>query len=204
MSRYKSPRIRIIRKLGDLPGLTAKTTRRPYPPGQHGPSKGSKKSSLSEYGLRLQEKQKLRYNYGVTEQQLLNYVKEARRLPGSTGFLLLQLLEMRLDNVIYRLGFAPTIPAARQLVNHRGILVNGRVVDIPSFQCRVNDTIQVKQKISFQSYAKLNLEKPRFKLPTHLEVDLNSLQGKVNALVSRDELGLQIDELLIVEFYSRK
>ena len=105
MSRYRGPRVRLIRKLGDLPALTTKTTNRTYPPGQHGPNKASKKPSLSEYGIRLQEKQKLRYNYGVSEKQLFSYVKEARRLPGATGTLVLQLLEMRLDNIIFRLGF---------------------------------------------------------------------------------------------------
>nr|YP_009675014.1 ribosomal protein S4 [Rhizochromulina marina]QDH81865.1 ribosomal protein S4 [Rhizochromulina marina] len=204
MSRYRGPKIRLIRKLGELPGLTTKTTTRFYPPGQHGPGKLSKKSSLSEYGLRLQEKQKLRYNYGVSEQQLLNYVKEARRLPGATGSLLLQLLEMRLDNIVFRLGFAPTIPAARQFVSHGSILVNGRRVDIPSFQCQVNDVISVKDKPKACSVAKQNLQALRTRVPSHLEVDVENLKGKVISVVVRDEVNIPINELLIVEFYSRK
>ena len=154
MSRYRGPRLRVTRRLGDLPGLTTKTTDRTSPPGQHGPGKAGKKSSLSEYGIRLQEKQKLRYNYGVGEKQLFNYVKESRRLPGATGSILLQLLEMRLDNIAFRLGFASTIPGARQLVTHGHILVNGKKVDIPSFQCQPKDIITVKQKKLSQDLAK--------------------------------------------------
>ena len=204
MSRYRGPRIRLIRKLGDLPAFTTKTTNRSYPPGQHGPSKASKKSSLSEYGIRLQEKQKLRYNYGVSEKQLFSYVKEARRLPGATGTLILQLLEMRLDNVIFRLGFAPTLPAARQLVNHGAIYVNGRRVDIPSFQCKVNDIINVSRKTNVRQLVTDNLTKSQQILPTFLEHDENTLSGKVLRIAERDDVHLLINELLIVEFYSRK
>lgn len=204
MSRYRGPRVRVLRKLGDLPGLTTKSTTRNYPPGQHGPLKNTRKSSLSEYGLRLQEKQKLRYNYGVSEKQLLNYVKEARRLPGSTGTLLLQLLEMRLDNIIFRLGFAPTIPAARQLVNHGFVYVNGRRVDISSFQCRTNDVLTIKNTQKAQTLVKQNIENIRFNLPSFLELDLEKLTGKIVRLISREEILLSINELMIVEFYSRK
>ena len=146
MSRYRGPRLRIIRRLGDLPGFTSKTTERAYPPGQHGAGKAGKKSSLSEYGIRLQEKQKLRYNYGLSERQLFSYVKEARRLPGATGSILLQLLEMRLDSIVFRLGMAPTIPSARQLITHGGLKVNGKKVNIPSFQCKPKDIIETKSQ----------------------------------------------------------
>ncbi|HEY9813587.1 MAG TPA: 30S ribosomal protein S4, partial [Candidatus Sericytochromatia bacterium] len=132
MSRYRGPRLRIVRRLGDLPGLTRKTARRAYAPGQH----GQNRKKRSEYAIRLEEKQKLRFNYGITERQLLRYVRRARRASGSTGQVLLQLLEMRLDNTVFRMGMAPTIPAARQLVNHGHVTVNGRVVDIASYQCR--------------------------------------------------------------------
>ncbi|MEM7770254.1 MAG: 30S ribosomal protein S4, partial [Cyanobacteria bacterium P01_A01_bin.37] len=114
MSRYRGPRLRIVRRLGELPGLTRKAAKRAYPPGQHGQARRKR----SEYAIRLEEKQKLRFNYGLTERQLLRYVKKARRAQGSTGQVVLQLLEMRLDNTIFRLGMAPTIPGARQLVNH--------------------------------------------------------------------------------------
>src|SRR4028119_1479484 len=140
MSRYRGPRLRVVRRLGDLPGLTRKTPRRAYPPGQHGQARKKR----SEYAIRLEEKQKLRFNYGLTEKQLLRYVRKARRATGSTGQSLLQLLEMRLDNTVFRLGMAGTIPAARQLVNHGHVTVNGRVVDIPSYQCRPGEVIAVR------------------------------------------------------------
>ncbi|HEY9887522.1 MAG TPA: 30S ribosomal protein S4, partial [Candidatus Obscuribacterales bacterium] len=113
MSRYRGPRLRIVRRLGELPGLSRKSPRKAYPPGQHGQARKKK----TEYAIRLEEKQKLRFNYGVSEKQLVRYVKKARRAGGSTGLVILQMLEMRLDNTAFRLGFAPTIPAARQLVN---------------------------------------------------------------------------------------
>ena len=203
MSRYRGPKLRIVRRLGELPGLTTKTTDRLYPPGQHGPAKANKKSSTSEYGLRLQEKQKLRFNYGVSEKQLFSYVKEARRLPGATGTLLLQLLEMRLENIVYRLGFAKTIPGARQLVNHGHLTVNGKRVNIPSFQCKPNDVIAVKDKAPSKALVKSALETANV-VPSHLELDKAKLAGKINSVVSREEVNIEINELFIVEFYSRK
>jgi small subunit ribosomal protein S4 len=203
MSRYRGPKLRIVRRLGELPGFTTKTTDRLYPPGQHGPAKANKKSSTSEYGLRLQEKQKLRFNYGVSEKQLFSYVKEARRLPGATGTLLLQLLEMRLENIVYRLGFAKTIPGARQLVNHGHLTVNGKRVNIPSFQCKPNDVIAVKDKAPSKALVKSALETANV-VPSHLELDKAKLAGKINSVVAREEVNLEINELFIVEVYSRK
>jgi|TARA_B100000524_G_scaffold328625_1_gene213383 small subunit ribosomal protein S4 len=205
MSRYRGPKLRIIRKLGDLPGFTSKTTERLFPPGQHGPGKAGRKSSLSEYGIRLQEKQKLRYNYGISEKQLLSYVKEARRLPGATGSILLQILEMRLDNIVYRLGFAPTISAARQIVSHGHITVNGKKVNVASFQCKPKDLIAVREKKGSQSLAKANVENVDFRaVPPHLELDRDNLKGNVLSVANRDSVDLKVNELLIVEFYSRK
>ena len=205
MSRYCGPRLRITRRLGDLPGLTTKQTERTAPPGQHGPGKSGKKSSLSEYGVRLQEKQKLRFNYGLSEKQLFNYVKEARRLPGATGSILLQLLEMRLDNIVFSLGLASTIPAARQLVTHGHILVNGKKVDIPSFQCKPKDTISVKSKSLSQKLVKNNLVLTEMKpTPSHLELDKKELKGTILTIINPEDTLLNIDDLLIVEFYSRK
>ena len=137
MSRYRGAKLRITRRLGELPGLTQKISANKQRPGQHG--KTVKKST--EYGLRLEEKQKLKFNYGLTESQLYKYIKEARRRKGVTGLLLLQLLEMRLDTICFSLGLTPTIASARQLVNHGHILINGKKVDIPSFQCRKDDII---------------------------------------------------------------
>jgi small subunit ribosomal protein S4 len=190
-----------VRRLGDLPGLTRKTARRAYPPGQHGQARKKR----SEYAIRLEEKQKLRFNYGITETQLLRYVRKARRATGSTGQALLQLLEMRLDNTVFRLGMAGTIPAARQLVGHGHVMVNGRVVNIPSYQCRPGDVIAVNQRDRSKRLVEQNLQFPGLaNLPSHLEFDKGNLTGKVNGVVEREWVALQINELLVVEFYSRK
>lgn len=201
MSRYRGPRLRIVRRLGDLPGLTRKSARRAYPPGQH----GQNRKKRSEYAIRLEEKQKLRLNYGLTEKQLLRYVRRARRVTGSTGQVLLQLLEMRLDNTIFRLGLAPTIPAARQLVNHGHITVNGRVVDIASYQIRPGEEIAVRNKEASRKLAEANLQYPGLaNLPSHLEFDKNKLVAKVNGVIEREWVALQVNELLVVEYYSRQ
>lgn len=201
MSRYRGPRLRIVRRLGDLPGLTRKSPRRSYPPGQHGQARRKR----SEYAIRLEEKQKLRYNYGVTEKQLLRYVRKARRATGSTGQALLELLEMRLDNTVFRLGMAGTIPGARQLVNHGHVMVNGREVNIASYQCRPGDVIMVKDNERSRRLVEQNLEYPGLaNLPSHLEFDKKTFTGKVNGVIEREWVALQINELLVVEFYSRK
>lgn len=201
MSRYRGPRLRIVRRLGDLPGLTRKAARRAYPPGMHGQARKKK----SEYCVRLEEKQKLRFNYGITEKQLLRYVRKARRASGSTGQSLLQMLEMRLDNTVFRLGMAGTIPAARQLVNHGHVTVNGKVVDIASYQCRAGEMIGVKDREASKRLVQQNLEFPGLaNLPSHLEFDKNNLTGKVNGVVDREWVALQINELLVVEYYSRQ
>jgi small subunit ribosomal protein S4 len=201
MSRYRGPRLRIVRRLGDLPGLTRKSARRAYPPGQH----GQNRKKRSEYAIRLEEKQKLRLNYGLTEKQLLRYVRKARRVTGSTGQVLLQLLEMRLDNTVFRLGLAPTIPAARQLVNHCHITVNGRIVNIASYQCRPGEVIAVKDKEASRKLVETNLQYPGLaNLPSHLEFDKAKLVGKVNSVIEREWVALQVNELLVVEYYSRQ
>ncbi|BDA75381.1 ribosomal protein S4 [Rivularia sp. IAM M-261] len=201
MSRYRGPRLRVTRRLGELPGLSRKSARRAYPPGQH----GQNRKKRSEYAVRLEEKQKLRFNYGVTEKQLLRYVRKARRVTGSTGQVLLQLLEMRLDNTIFRLGMAPTIPAARQLVNHGHVLINGREVNIASYQCRPGEVISVRNNDRSKKLVEANLQYPGLaNLPSHLEFDKNKLEGKVNGVVEREWVALQINELLVVEYYSRQ
>lgn len=201
MSRYRGPRLRVVRRLGELPGLTRKTAKRSYPPGQHGQARRKR----SEYAIRLEEKQKLRFNYGLTERQLLRYVKKARRSQGSTGQVLLQLLEMRLDNTIFRLGMAPTIPGARQLVNHGHVTVNGRVVDVASYQCKPGDVIGVRDRDRSRQLVETNLQFPGLaNLPSHLEFDKNTLVGKVNSVIDREWVALQINELLVVEYYSRQ
>jgi len=228
MATYRGPRIRIIRRLGLLPGLTRKNTKnRTKTPGQHGRIvfTRTKRSSLSDdYKERLFEKQKLRFNYGVSEKQLVAYFKEAKRKQGSTGTGLLELLESRLDCVIYRLGFAATIPAARQIVNHGHIVVNSKLVSIPSFVCHPGDVITIRQKEHSKNLISSNLEnqqekrklierrmkrvnltKVRFQslLPKHLEIDTESLTAKYLAAVKRKDVLVRVNELKVVEYYSR-
>lgn len=202
MSRYRGPRIRIVRRLGKLPGFTTKQAERNTLPGQHGENR---KKRISSYAIRLKEKQKLRFKYGITEKRLLTYFKESKRLKGATGSVLLQFLEMRLDNIIFRLGIGNTIPASRQLVNHGHIVVNGKKVTIPSFQCHPNDIIEVKSKKNSQELARRFLKKNmRSFVPGFLEFKSNNLRGKVKRVASRAEAHIRINERLIVEYYSRK
>nr|QJD22271.1 ribosomal protein S4 [Micractinium singularis] len=206
MARYRGPRLRIIRRLGELPGLTQKSCTRDFPPGQHGPKKrgsGNQKSKESQYAVRLKEKQKLRFNYGISERQLISYVREARRRKGSTGEILLQLLEMRLDNIVFRLGFASTIAAARQLISHGHVVVNQHRVTIPSYICKLNDSISVSS--NSQKFVKNLIERSTSQIRApHLEVNIEKLSAVVVDTVPRDAVGLQINELLVVEYYSRK
>jgi len=187
--------------LGDLPGLTRKSAKRSYPPGQHGQARRKR----SEYAIRLEEKQKLRFNYGISERQLVRYVKKARAQEGSTGTNLLKLLENRLDNVCFRLGFGPTVPGARQLVNHGHVTVNGRVVDIASYQCKAGDVVAIRERKQSRKLAEGNLEFPGLaNIPPHLELDKNKLTAKVGGKCEREWVALEINELLVVEYYSRK
>ena len=203
MSRYRGPRLRIIRRLGPLPGFTRKTATREAPPGQRSGAESRRK--ISQYAIRLQEKQKLRFNYGITESQLIRYVREARKVKGSTGEVLLQLLEMRLDNILFRLGFAPTIASARQAIRHGHILVNEKKATIPSYQCHQKDTIQISSKKRSQPLLDSWLERTdQWTIPPHLRIDQEAKVGVVNRTVDRPWVGLKLNELLIVEFYSRK
>lgn len=201
MARYSGPRLRIVRRLGELSGLTRKPLTRLNPPGQH----GANAKKTSQYGIRLIEKQKLRYNYGINEAQLVRYVKAARSAKGSTGEILLQKLEMRLDNIVYRLGFAPTVLAARQLVSHGHILVNNTRVTIPSYPCEVKEVITVRNKNHSRALVNNFLNNNATnRVPAHLTLNKESLTAIVQQKPSRDSLPLVINELLVVEFYSRK
>nr|BDN79691.1 ribosomal protein S4 [Ditrichum rhynchostegium]BET16004.1 ribosomal protein S4 [Astomiopsis julacea] len=201
MSRYRGPRVRIIRRLGTLPGLTNKTPQ--LKTSSTNQSTSNKK--ISQYRIRLEEKQKLRFHYGITERQLLNYVRIARKAKGSTGQVLLQLLEMRLDNVIFRLGMAPTIPGARQLVNHRHILVNDRIVNIPSYRCKPQDFITIKDRQKSQAMIIKNIDfSQKSKVPNHLTFNSLEKKGLVNQILDQESIGLKINELLVVEYYSRQ
>lgn len=196
MSRYTGPRYKIVRRLGELPGLTRKALA--------SKKQGVKKKS-SQYGIRLETKQKLRFHYGITEKQLVRYVKRARSLSGSTGKILIKLLEMRLDNTIFRVGLAPTIPAARQIINHGHILVNNNKMNIPSYQCQPNDKISIN-KIDKNSNWIKKVENKNLKLnliPSHLNFEIESNNITISNSIKYEEAGLDLNELLIVEYYSR-
>nr|AWI70279.1 ribosomal protein S4 [Mesechites trifidus] len=200
MSRYRGPRLKKIRRLGALPGLTNKRPR-----AGNDLRNQSRSGKKSQYRIRLEEKQKLRFHYGLTERQLLKYVRIAGKAKGSTGQVLLQLLEMRLDNILFRLGMASTIPAARQLVNHRHILVNGHIVDIPSYRCKPRDIITVKDEQKSKALIQKSLDSsPRQELPSHLILQPFQYKGLVNQIIDSKWVGLKINELLVVEYYSRQ
>nr|BBB22086.1 ribosomal protein S4 [Fissidens oblongifolius] len=201
MSRYRGPRVKIIRRLGILQGLTNKTPQLK----SSGINQSTSNKKISQYRIRLEEKQKLRFHYGITERQLLNYVRVARKAKGSTGQILLQLLEMRLDNIIFRLGMAPTIPGARQLVNHKHILVNDNIVNIPSYRCKPQDfiTIKARQKSQVMIIKNVNFSQ-KYKVPNHLTFNSLEKKGLVNQILDQESIGLKINELLVVEYYSRQ
>ena len=191
--------MRIVRRIGKLPGLTNKISKKLNGPGQQ----GSFSKKLSQFNIRLREKQKLRYHYGINERQLLNYIKASRNKKGSSGRLLLTLLEMRLDNIIFRLGFVPTLMSAKQFINHGHIFVDGFPVTFPSFSCQPGNILTVK--ISSKSLVKNNLDSfQNFILPQHLFLNRDELEAKVIGLVNRKSISLVVNELLIIEYYSRK
>jgi small subunit ribosomal protein S4 len=205
MSRYQGPKLKITRRLGTLPGLTSKKSNKINRPGKDGNPNADSSKKLTEYGVRLEEKQKLKYNYGLTESQLFRYVKEARRRQGITGLILLQLLEMRLDSVCLTLGFAKSIGQARQLVNHGHITVNKKVVDLPSFQCRLHDIIGVKDKSTSKNLVENNIKNRQInEIPSHLKFDNSKLEAIILDYCDRDDVLLQLDELLVIEHYSRR
>jgi small subunit ribosomal protein S4 len=170
--------------------------------------KKNSRSKVSQYTLGLFEKQKLRFNYGLSERQLFNYVKKARRSSGASGEVLLQLLEMRLDNIVFRLGMAPTIVAARQLVTHGHVLVNDQRLSFPSYQCQLNDQINFKsdpvKETSLPRRRRLVKARSGKATPKHLSFDSRTSAGLVKGLVNRTSIPLVINELLVIEFYSRK
>ncbi len=206
MARYIGPKCKLSRREGT--DLFLKSGMRPLdskckldtPPGQH----GQRRTRVSDYGLQLREKQKLRRIYGVLERQFRNYYAEAAGRKGATGEVLLQLLEGRLDNVAYRLGFASTRAEARQLVGHRALEVNGRVVNIPSYQVRAGDVIAVREKAKKQLRIQAALEMAaQHGFVQWVEVDVKKMEGTLKALPDRGDLPAEINEHLIVELYSK-
>ena len=201
MSRYTGPKLKIIRKLGNLIGLTQKSIK----PSINSNKYENSEKKISEYRLRLEEKQKIKFNYGLTENQLYNYVKEARRQKGITGLVLLQLLGMRLDNICFSLGLAPTIPAARQLINLGHIYVNHKPVSIANFQCRPSDLITINKTTKSQNLVKLNLKNQKnLRRFSNLKFDNLKLEGLVENFCERNDILLELKELKIIEYYSRQ
>jgi small subunit ribosomal protein S4 len=203
MARYTGPKDKLSRRFGvALFGPTKALEHKNYPPGMHGP-KGSRRKQ-SEYAQALAEKQKLRFQYGVLERQFRRYFHTALTRRGVTGEILLQLLETRLDNVVFRLGFASSRSAARQLVCHGHVQVNGRKVDVSSYNVRPGDTVTVKDKPSSRTLAARNLELTQITpVPDWLVVDKDSFSGKVSRIPTREEIAPIVNEQLIVELYSR-
>lgn len=200
MARYTGPSWKLSRRLGiSLSGTGKELEKRPYAPGPHGPNQRKK---LSEYGMQLQEKQKLRHMYGVTERQFRNLFDKAGKMSGKHGENFMILLEARLDNVVYRLGLARTRRQARQLVNHGHILVNGSRVDIPSYRVAAGQTISLREKSRNLEIVKEAIEGTNF-VPDFLTFDADKLEGTFTRLPERSELPAEINEALIVEFYSR-
>ncbi|AAU24614.1 30S ribosomal protein S4 [Bacillus licheniformis] len=200
MARYTGPSWKLSRRLGiSLSGTGKELEKRPYAPGPHGPGQRKK---LSEYGLQLQEKQKLRHMYGVNERQFRNLFDKAAKMAGKHGENFMILLESRLDNIVYRLGLARTRRQARQLVNHGHVLVDGSRVDIPSYQVKPGQTISLREKSQNLSVVKEAVEVNNF-VPEYLTFDAEKLEGSLTRLPERSELPAEINEALIVEFYSR-
>ncbi len=200
MSRYTGPRLKVMRALGtELPGLSRKPLgERNYPPGQH----GQRPKRKSDFGVQLIEKQKLRFNYGLTERQIQRLFREAKRDRGPTGDKLLELLERRLDNFVFRAGFAPTTVAARQLVRHKHVLLNGRAVNIPSIRVRPGDRIQLTERARSIPVVVEALAEPALSRPEWLSFDEAEVAATVTRTPSPDEVPLPVDVQQVVEYYA--
>ena len=202
MARYRGPKTKIARKLGEpVFGPDKSFEKKNYPPGMHGINK--KRRKVSEYGIQLKEKQKAKYTYGVIERQFSNLFKKATRSKGVTGEVLLQLLERRLDNVVYRMSLANTRDGARQLVSHRHIRVNGTIVNIPSYSVRAGDIIEIREKSKSMKVFKEAIVVSRYTKYPWIEFDENKMAGKFLNVPERSEIPENIKEQLIVELFSK-
>ena len=199
MARYTGPAFKQARRVGFSISETGKDLRRPYGPGQHG---NDRKGKLSDYGTQLKEKQKVRFMYGLYERQFKKTFKEAEKMQGIHGTNFLRLLESRLDNLVYRIGFASTRRGARQLVNHGHVTVNGKKVDIPSYRVKVGDTISLKEDDKNLKVVLESLEKTT-KRVDFITYDEGKKEAKYVRLPERNELNADINEALIVEFYNK-
>ncbi len=202
MSRYTGPTTKINRRFGmALFPANKAMTRKPYIPGQHGPRL---RRRVTDYSMGLCEKQKLRFMYGLSEKQFRLTFERAKRQRGVTGEIFMQLLEVRLDNIIYLLGFAPTRKAARQFVTHGHVQVNGKKVDIPSFSCKPGDVVEVRERTSSRQLAQRALDESQLRAaPAWIERVDEAYRGTISRLPIRDEMDKSINDQLIVEFYSR-
>jgi small subunit ribosomal protein S4 len=199
MSKYRGPRLRVVRRLGALDAFTTKHPKSQRRPGQH----GAKQRKLTQFFYRLIEKQKLRFYYGILEKQLVRYIKNARSSKGSTSRVLIQQLEIRLDTVVYRLGWAATIPSARQIVNHGHILVNRKRVTVPSFSCFPSCILKVRNSRSRRRVEEY-IRRCTRDIPSFLSLDFDNLLGIVVQHVKYSEVPLDVNEFFIVEYYSNR
>jgi small subunit ribosomal protein S4 len=206
MGSYHGPKARVQRRFGEVlvprPKYARILEKRAYPPGDHGKEKQFRSGRRSDYGLQLNEKQKLSFIYNIRERQLRRYFMKARRQPGNTGANLMALLERRLDNLVYRAGFAPTIWAARQMVNHGHIQVNGGRLNIPSYLVRPGETISIVEKMRRNPHVVESIESNAY-APQYLTVDTNSFSAVLTRIPERGEIQVPVDESLVVEFYTR-
>lgn len=201
MARYRGPKTKIARKFGEeIFGYDKNFQRRKYAPGQHGPSK--RRKTQSEYAIQLTEKQKAKYTYGLLEKQFSNLFQKAAKKHGVTGEVLLQLLEARLDNTVYRLGFCNSRSQARQVVLHKHITVNGKLVNIPSYTLKPGDVVAVREKSQSLELVQTSLAN-KGKTNTWLEVNIDKMEGTFLAFPNREDIPEKINEQLIVELYSK-
>ena len=205
MAKSNKPKGKLVRKFGENifgnPKYDRLLNRKPYSPGQHGQSRRSK---LSNYGIQLQEKQKIKFIYGLLEKQFRLTFERAEKMKGETGTNMLQILESRLDNVVYRLGFAPSRPAARQLVSHKHFLVNNKIVNISSFIVKAGDVIEVREKSRKMDIILESMRRIKGDMDlSWLSLDKAKMKGTFNSVPDRDEMQLTINEQLVVELYSK-
>ena len=196
MTRYRGPKLRIIRRLGALPALCSKKSKKRNPPGQH----GRRLKNPNTYTVRLLEKQKLRFNYGLGEKQLKNYIKKAKRHKRATTQVLLELIEMRLDNILFRLGIFNSINAAKQFISHRHIQINNHKISIPSYECKIHDKITLSDERKYDAlFKQINLKK----LPSFLDFNPEQKCITIKSIIQRSDILLNINELLIIEYYAK-
>lgn len=206
MASYHGPKAKVQRRFGEALIPREKYARiigkRPYPPGDHGKEKQFRSGRRSDYGTQLDEKQKLAFIYNIRERQLRNYFRKAIAMPGRTGGNLLRLLETRLDNVVYRAGFGATIWAARQMVNHNHVTVNGLNVNLPSYAVQPGDIISITEKMKRNVHV-VEWSESKVSAPAYLNVDAKSLSATLDRLPDQQEVPVQVNVQLVVEFYNR-